>query len=238
MRLLAHLAAVAEASKRMNLTAISDPVGMARLHVLDSLAPVKLGIKRASRALDLGSGAGFPGLPLAIVAWSRQMVLLEATRKKCVFLEEATQDLKDRVRPVWARAEDLGRRQGGTYDAVLVRAVAPLAVIVEVAFGLLHPGGTVWAWKGPLAEGREFAEGKRAAQALGGKIVAVYRYSLPRGAGSRLLVGYERGAVPLPAGMPRPAAVAKRAPAGAARGGGSQAGEEADANVPNPRSRW
>jgi 16S rRNA (guanine527-N7)-methyltransferase len=136
----------------VNLTAIRDPEVAATAHVLDSLAAVPLlraaGIRRL---VDLGSGGGYPGLPLALALPADRALLVDSIAKKATFLETAVRatGVADRVAVAAVRAEALAvdRRHRERWAAVTVRAVASLPDLVELAFPLLTPGGILVAWK-------------------------------------------------------------------------------------------
>jgi len=154
----------------INLTAIREPEAVARLHVLDSLAAVpflrELGV---DRFLDLGSGGGFPGLPLA-AALPADALLVESIGKKARFLETAVDatGLRGRVRVAGVRAEELARdpAHARRWPAVTARAVATLSRLIELGMPLLRPGGVLVAWKrGDLRDELEAA--RPVARALG-----------------------------------------------------------------------
>ncbi len=158
----------------INLTAIRDPAEIAVRHVVDSLTALRILESRgAGRLVDLGSGAGFPGLPLAAVATTGRVRLVESVAKKARFLQtvvEAT-GLADRAEVLALRAEALAvdRARTGRWDAVAARAVAPLAELVELAFPLLAPGGDLIAWKAASAldgDGSELPAARRAIEAI------------------------------------------------------------------------
>jgi len=155
----------------INLTAITDPAAIARLHIADSLGAVPV-IRGGPHAtlLDLGSGGGFPGIPIAAVLPATRVTLVDSIRKKAAFLEAAVlaTGLAGRVSVVSVRAETLGP---GYWDVVLARAVGALADLVEVALPLLAPGGRLVAWKrGELTA--ELAAAGRAGRVLGGSAPA------------------------------------------------------------------
>jgi 16S rRNA (guanine527-N7)-methyltransferase len=139
-------------NQRLNLTTVVEPAEVVSRHFLDSLACV-LAFPREPRPLsviDIGSGAGFPGLPLKIVRPELDLVLVEATGKKARFLESVVRRLElGRVVILNARIEDVGqdRRHRGSYDIAVCRAVANLAVLAEYGLPLLHLGGHLIAQK-------------------------------------------------------------------------------------------
>jgi 16S rRNA (guanine527-N7)-methyltransferase len=198
----------------INLTAVRDPVEVARRHVLDSLAGVRI-LERldGERFLDLGSGGGFPGLPLVAALPGRTALLVESVTKKAAFLSTAVAavGLASRVAVANARAEVIASQPGdrGRWPVVVVRAVAPLADIVELAFPLLASGGHVVAWKrGELAA--ELAGARRALTALGGGTMTVEPAGVADLPAHVLVVVRKSG--PTPDGYPRDPALRKRQP--------------------------
>jgi 16S rRNA (guanine527-N7)-methyltransferase len=209
-----HARRVREENRRQNLTRIAEPSAMWVRHVADSLAPLAIwpeAATAAGSALDLGSGPGYPGLPLALAGAATEVVLLEATRKKAEFLAAVTAETGAPARAVWGRAEAMiGRIE--PVARVWVRAVAPLPVLVELAFALLVPDGVLLAWKGPEAAGAEAQAGDSACLALGGAPLGRRDYELPDAAAARSLYAYRRGRDRLPRGVPRSPAVIRRRP--------------------------
>ena len=136
----------------INLTGIREPAAVAREHVLDSLTALALLRERKVTALlDLGSGGGFPGIPLALALPARRALLVDSVGKKARFLSTVVDAIEagDRVRVAARRAEALATEPGhrGRWPAVVVRAVAPLSELARLAFPLLEPGGVLVAWK-------------------------------------------------------------------------------------------
>jgi 16S rRNA (guanine527-N7)-methyltransferase len=158
------------ANAQFNLTAIRDRPGMLRKHVLDSLSVQPF--LRGMRAADVGTGAGFPGLPLAIVNPERRFVLIEATGKKARFVERTTERLAlDNVEVVAARAERY--RPFELFDTVVARALASLADLVAYAGHLCAPDGRLLAMKGKRPDEEISALPKSF------KLLAVHRVKLP-----------------------------------------------------------
>lgn len=208
-----HRDQVLDAQRTTNLTAIADPEGMAVKHVVDSASGLLTGgFSGGARVVDVGSGAGFPGVVLAVARPALDVVLCEAHARKAAFLERAAAacGLKN-VRVAAARAEDLGRQPAHreVYEVAAARAVAPLAVLLELTLPLVRVGGRVVAWKGPEAPAEVAAAG-RALQVLGGGPPRTVPVRLPRGAGARVLVVVDKVA-PTPGTYPRrPGIPAKR----------------------------
>jgi 16S rRNA (guanine(527)-N(7))-methyltransferase RsmG len=146
-------------TEAINLTAIRDPADVALGHVIDSLAAVGwLRDQGVARLLDLGSGGGFPGVPIAAALPAVRVVLLEPIAKKARFLAtslDAT-GLAPRVTVNVARAEEVARdrHERGRWPAITARAVASLADLIELAFPLLVDGGSLVAWKRGDIDGR------------------------------------------------------------------------------------
>lgn len=184
---------LADWNQRINLTAISDYEDVQIKHFADSLA-VLLAIgasdsaeTRVSKAgaqtsfIDIGTGAGFPGLPLKIARPAWQVVLVESTRKKIEFLEYMIDELGlAEVEAVWARAEEVGQDQTyrGQFDLAVARAVADMAVLVEYALPLLHAGGWFIAQKGTDPTD-ELQAAEKAIETLGGVHRDTIPYRLP-----------------------------------------------------------
>ncbi len=198
----------------INLTAIREPAAVALAHVVDSLTAVALLRGRGvDRYLDLGSGGGYPGLPIAAALPAARALLLEPVAKKAAFLSVVTAatGLAGTVEAAPVRAEALAadERHRGRWPAVTARAVAGLADLVELAFPLLAPGGALVAWKrGDL--GHELAAAERAVVALGGGSIEVERIEIEGLDDHRLVVATPHG--PAPSAYPRDPATRKRRP--------------------------
>ncbi len=170
-------------NEAINLSGIREPEMIAREHVLDSLTALHL-LRRAGIAefVDLGSGGGYPGLPLAIALPARRALLIESVGKKARFLEVviAALGLADRVAVAAARAEAIAAdpRHRGRWPAVVSRAVADLTELSELALPLLTEGGLLVAWKRqPLDE--ELSRARRAVRQLGGRVVTCEAVAVP-----------------------------------------------------------
>lgn len=193
-------------------TRVHEPAAVADAHVADSLSALELPEVRAATAIaDVGSGAGFPGLPLAVVLPAARVDLLEASRRKCEVIGRlASAADASHVRAVPERAETWAAGEGHeAYDLVTARAVAPLAVLAEYAAPLLRLGGSVVAWKGRRDPDEEEG-GRRAAEQLGlayGEVRRVAPFPAARDRHLHTLVKRE----PTPPGFPRrPGRAAKR----------------------------
>jgi 16S rRNA (guanine527-N7)-methyltransferase len=177
----AHYALLAEKNAVMNLTAVEGEEGAARLLFLDSLALLAppTAVPDGACLLDIGSGAGFPGLVLAVARPDLSVTLLDAREKRAGFLRDAirTLGLANAV-SVCARAEDFAETRRASFDIVTARAVARLGELCELAQPLLAPGGALIAPKS-LGSDEEIAGARSAASALGGEIEAVREYALP-----------------------------------------------------------
>lgn len=178
-RMVAHLDLLDEWNARMNLTAIRDRPSQLTKHLLDSLTVQPY--LRGERIADVGSGAGFPGIPLAIVEPHRQFTLIESTGKKCRFLEHVRDALElKNVTVVQSRAESYKPEM--RFDTVLARAVGPVADLVKVAGPLVVGGGRLLAMKG------RYPEQELAARLDGWKVAAVHPLTVPGLAEERHLV--------------------------------------------------
>ena len=168
--LIAHLDLLDEWNSRMNLTAIRDRPSQLTKHVLDSLSVRPF--LRGARIADVGSGAGFPGIPLAVIEPARRFTLIESTGKKCRFLEHVRDALAlANVEVVQSRAESY--RPDLRFDTVIARAVGPIADLVRHAGPLLGAGGRLLAMKG------RYPEDELAARLNGWKVAAVHRLVVP-----------------------------------------------------------
>lgn len=209
-----HIRLLLAWTRSINLTAIRDPAAAATLHVVDSLAAVAvLRDQGVDRFLDLGSGGGLPGIPLAAALPATEALLVEPIGKKARFLATAlaATGLADTVGVVATRGETLAHdtAQRGGWPAVTARAVASTAELVELAFPLLAVGGRLVAWKRGDLTG-ELPAARSAVAALGGGTVAIVEVDAPGLADHRLVVVTRHGRVP--DGYPRDPAARRRKP--------------------------
>lgn len=177
--LLRYADLLAEKNKVMNLTAITEPDEVARLHFLDSAALLALADLRGKAVVDVGTGAGFPGLPLKILEPSIRLTLLDAQRKRVDFLREVCRELGlEDVECVHERAEVFAQERRESFDLAVSRAVAALPVLAELCLPLVKPGGQFLAMK-PVDTGEELNSAGRAVQILGGRMEKPMDYTLP-----------------------------------------------------------
>lgn len=170
-----------EANREINLTRI-PPEEVVTLHFLDSLALAKVyTIPKDAKVLDVGTGAGFPGIPLAIAFPQAHYLLIEATRKKVIFVERVIRALGlENVEVSHAHAEELVRERmhRGHYDLVIARAVAALPGLVKWMLPFVKPGGVAVAYKSETVE-EELREAERQIRTLGGYPEEVVEVLLP-----------------------------------------------------------
>ena len=193
------------ANRTMNLTRVpDDPREAVDRNYLDSIAPLALGMPEGVRSLaDVGSGAGFPGIPLAIMLPEARVVLIDSLGKRVRFLQEVIDALGLNAQAIHARAEEAGRmdalREG--FDVVTSRAVAALNVLAEFSLPLARVGGCMIAYKGPSAA-EEAAQARRAIALLGGGPVREAEVRIPGRDWEHRLLYIEKKA-PTPQKYPR-----------------------------------
>lgn len=164
LKMEAYYNELVETNKQYNLTAVTEPKEAALKHFYDSIVPCTL-IANGASVVDVGSGAGFPIVPLKIMREDIDAVAVEASLKKCTFIEKATKEIDIDVEVVTARAEELGQGiDRENYDVCVSRAVAKLRVLVELCSPLVKQGGLFFAYKGEYE--KELEESKDALKAL------------------------------------------------------------------------
>ena len=209
--LLHYADALVETNKVMNLTAIPEPAEFAKLHFLDSTALLTLAEFRGRSVVDVGTGAGFPGLPLRIVEPSIRLTLLDALQKRIRFLQGVCDELGlADVACVHARAEEFAAQHRESFDIAVSRAVAALPVLTELCLPLVRPGGVFLAMKAVDSD-EEIQSARKAIETLGGALKEVRDYPIPGSEVRHRLVVIEKRA-PSPAKYPRPFAKIKKAP--------------------------
>ncbi len=181
-----------EWNQRMDLTAVLEESEMMDRHYVDSLSPLqKDGLLAAGASvIDVGSGAGFPGIPLAVARPDLRVTLLDAQLKRVGFLKEAVSRLGlANVRVIHGRAEDVARREDcrEKFDTAAARALAPLPVLLEYLLPFAKVGGLALCWKGPAVLA-EIPAGERAAKILGGILEAPIPTAVPGRDWSHLLL--------------------------------------------------
>lgn len=185
---------IRQENKKYNLTRILQPRAILEEHFCDALAWLQAGRTQAgTELLDLGSGAGFPGIPIKIFLPELKLYLLEAVRKKIIFLGKVVRELELKQVTLWQqRAEILARSDAReSFPWVTARALAPLATALELALPLVRPGGYFWAWKGP-AVFQELAVAEDILVRCGGKLVDQVKYRLPRSNKDRIILIFKK----------------------------------------------
>ena len=198
---------LAEWNEKMNLTAITDPAAVARKHFADSLAALPY-LKSGMKVIDVGTGAGFPGVPLLIMEPGLELTLADSLNKRLTFLDALLKELGLQAELVHGRAEDLGQNRlyREQFDAALSRAVASLPVLLELTTPFVKVAGSAIAYKGDGAE--ELQNAKSAAFLLH---VQLRQMDLVSDLGKRCLIFADKTA-PTPKAYPRKAGTPNKKP--------------------------
>ena len=169
-----------EWNEKINLTAITEPEEIITKHFIDSLTILKY-IKNDYKVVDVGTGAGFPGIPLCIMNPTIKMTLVDSLNKRLIFLQEVVNTLKlKNIEIVHARAEELGQniKYRETFDVATSRAVANLSTLSEYLIPLVKINGKIISMKASNAK-QEIDEAQNAIQILGGQIESIEEFNLP-----------------------------------------------------------
>lgn len=202
-----------EKNQVMNLTAITEPDQVATLHLLDSLSLLPLADFAGKTVVDVGTGAGFPGVPLAIAVPESRVTLLDSLGKRVDFLRESLAALGlSNAACVHARAEEFAAHRRESFDFAVSRAVAALPVLCELCLPLVKAGGAFIAMKS-VDCGRELAEAEAAIRLLGGRLRGTADYTIPTTRIVHRAVIVEKAA-PTPQKYPRRFAQIKKQPLG------------------------
>jgi 16S rRNA (guanine527-N7)-methyltransferase len=207
-RLCAFGEAVVKQNEVMNLTAITEPAAVAKLHLADSVSLLKCVDLRGKSLIDVGCGAGFPGVPVKIACPEARLTLLDSLGKRMAWLETVLPQLGVEATCVTARAEEAVVKCRESYDFASSRAVARLNILLELTAPFVKVGGAVLAMKGAAAE-EELQEAKNAIAKLGLKVEKVHHFPID-GADHAVIV--LRKVKPTPSQYPRRYAKIKQAP--------------------------
>lgn len=194
---------------RMDLTAITDDEDALYRHYLDSLTALPW-LPEGAQIVDIGTGAGFPGVPIKLVRPDASVTLLDALSKRVDFLQHASEAIPFEADVVHARAEDYAKVRREGYDVAVSRAVAPLQVLLEWALPLVRVGGQCIFWKGPGVEA-ELQAAERVAPLLGGGAIRLVDAPVPGRDWRHALVIVEKAA-PTASRFPRRAGMATKRP--------------------------
>ena len=209
--LMAFSARLLETNKVMNLTAITEPEDVARLHLLDCAALLNITDFRGKRVVDVGTGAGFPGMPLRILEPDFDLTLLDSLGKRIAFLQRVCDEMGlQRVTCVHARAEEFAAKHREQYDIATSRAVAALNVLCELTLPLVKVGGRFLAMKAVDSDD-EIRGAKSAVAQLGGKVEDISDYTIPGTDITHRVVVIGK-VKPTPDAFPRAFAKIKKAP--------------------------
>lgn len=215
-KLVEYARLLLEQNRVMNLTAITEPEQVARLHFLDSASILiwpPHGDLNGKSVIDVGTGAGFPGVVLKILEPSISLTLVDSLGKRVTWLEGICEVLSlDGVRCLHARAEELALESGfrDSFDVAVSRAVASYPLLCELCLPYVKPGGVFIAMKS-VESGPEVQSGENAVKRLSGKALGVWDYAIPGAGVTHRLVGAQKISA-TPKGLPRSWGKIKKAP--------------------------
>ena len=173
-------------NEKVNLTNIVEKYDVFTKHFLDSLLPI-VEIPENASVVDVGTGAGFPGLPLKIVRDDIELTLVDSLNKRITFLNLICDKLKIKSNNIHARAEDFAKNNREIFDIATARAVAKLNTLLEYLMPLVKIGGHIIAYKGSNYQ-EELNDAKKAIEVLGGEFVKTLPFSLPNETGERNII--------------------------------------------------
>ena len=200
--------ALIEKNAVMNLTAITEPSAVAQLHFLDCIALLNAADFHGKRVIDVGCGAGFPGVPLKIAEPSIRLTLLDSLAKRMNWLSETLPALGVDAEIITARAEEFAAQRREQYDLATSRAVARLNVLAELCLPYVRVGGKFLAMKGALAQ-EEVEEARRGIERLGGHVLRIFEYPVADAVHKAVVIEKLR---PTPPQYPRAFAKIKKSP--------------------------
>ena len=188
--LLEYLRLLTEKNKVMNLTAIREEKEILEKHFIDSLLLSELFLHTDKKIIDIGTGAGFPGLVLAVVFPEKDFLLVDSVRKKVAFIDETAEILGlTNVKTSYERAEDLIKNSRSSFDVGLCRGVANLRIILEYMIPFLKTGGRFLPQK--LNE-NEISESGNALKVLNSKILKIHKFRLPESDDERIIIEIQK----------------------------------------------
>ena len=200
--------ALIEKNAVMNLTAITEPSAVAQLHFLDCIALLNAADFHGKRVIDVGCGAGFPGVPLKIAEPSIRLTLLDSLAKRMNWLSETLPALGVDAEIITARAEEFAAQRREQYDLATSRAVARLNVLAELCLPYVRVGGKFLAMKGALAQ-EEVEEARQGIERLGGHVLRIFEYPVADAVHKAVVIEKLR---PTPPQYPRAFAKIKKSP--------------------------
>lgn len=200
-----------EYNQKVNLTAITDPRGVAVTHFVDSMTLLNAEIPQNARLADIGAGAGFPSVPALIFRPDLDVTLIDSLNKRITFLNYLAEKLSVSFSAEHLRAEEAGRKKEmrEQFDVVTARGVAKIYLLCEYCLPLLKKGGMLICMKGPEPE-EEIKEAKKAIFEIGGKFEKTIKFNLPDGSARSLVIIKKTSTTP--AKYPRQSAKISKSP--------------------------